>query len=79
VSGLIIDASIVLAWYFADEQSPPPTFLDRLIDEPVVVPIHFEAEVANGVLVGERRSRSAPAQAAETLRFPDAFGSGARR
>jgi len=25
---------------------PPPGFLDRLIEQPVVVPIHFEAEVA---------------------------------
>lgn len=71
MTGLVVDASIVLAWYFADEASPLPTFIERLIEEPVVVPLHFEAEVANGVLAGERRGRSLPAQAGELLTFID--------
>lgn len=69
MTGLVIDASIVLAWYFADEVSPPPTFLDRLIGEPVVVPSHFHAELANGVVIGERRGRSLPQQAVELATF----------
>jgi len=71
VSGLVIDASIVLAWYFADEVSPLPSFLERLIDEPIAVPAHFESEVANGVVIGERRRRCAASQAAELIIFLD--------
>lgn len=71
MSGLVIDASIVLAWYFADEVSPPPGFIGKLIDEPITVPAHFEAEVANGVVMGERRRRSAPPQAAALVAFLD--------
>lgn len=71
MTGLVIDASIVLAWYFADEVSPLPTFLERLIEEPTIVPAHFEGEVANGVLIGEVRRRSVPAQATELIIFLD--------
>jgi predicted nucleic acid-binding protein len=67
VTGLVIDASIVLAWYFADEISPPPSFMERLVAGPIVVPTHFEAELANGVVVGERRGRASPDQAAELV------------
>ena len=67
MTGLVIDASIVLAWYFADEVSPPPSFMERLVAGPIVVPTHFEAELANGVVVGEWRGRASPAQAAELV------------
>ena len=69
MTGLVIDASIVLAWYFADEASPLPSFIERLINEPIVVPSHFDAEIANGVVVGERRGRCLPAQAPELVAF----------
>ena len=71
MTGLVIDASIVLAWYFADETTPLPSFLERLVDEPITVPAHFESEIANGVVIGERRRRSAPAQAAELIAMLD--------
>lgn len=71
MSGLVVDASIMLAWYFADEDSPPPSFVERLAEEPISVPAHFHAEVANGVVTGERRGRSAPSQAAELAAFLD--------
>ena len=69
MTGLVIDASIVLGWYFADERSPPPSFLDMLIDEPIIVPSHFDAELANGVVIGERRGRFLPEQSVELVTF----------
>lgn len=64
---LVLDASVVLGWYFADENRLSPGFVDRLIEAPAVVPSHFEAEVVNGVLVGERRGRSHPRHVAALL------------
>lgn len=69
MTGLVIDASIVLAWYFADEASPAPGFMELLAAGSLVVPVHFESELANGILVGERRGRSSSGQAAELMTF----------
>lgn len=66
---LALDASTLLSWYFNDEASPTAAFVDRLAREEVIVPNHFEAEVANGVLIGERRGRSTPSQAANLVAF----------
>jgi predicted nucleic acid-binding protein len=54
---LVVDASIMLAWYFEDENNPPPSLLDKLVREDVVVPSHWQTELANGVVVAERRER----------------------
>jgi len=56
----VLDASVALTWYFADEQTPATeALLERTILEQVAVPAHWLGEVSNGVLVGERRKRSA--------------------
>ncbi len=55
---LVIDASIIVRWYFRDEANPRDDVLRRLGSETAVVPSHWEAEVANGVIIGERRKRS---------------------
>ena len=59
----VLDASMMLSWHFADELTEGRLAVaDRTIEELVVVPSHWLAEVANGVLIGERRGRSLPAQ-----------------
>lgn len=65
---LVVDASVVLAWCFADERSEfAYRILDLLEETPAVVPSLWFVEVANAVLVGERRKRLKPADAARFL------------
>ena len=60
---IVLDASVTLSWLFADEFTPDKQdLLHRAIDDEVVVPGHWMAEIANGALVGERRGRVLPAR-----------------
>jgi predicted nucleic acid-binding protein len=55
---LVIDASIALAWCFRDEQSGDVmALLDRVHDETAMVPPLWRVEVANALLMAERRRR----------------------
>ncbi|MFQ5381602.1 MAG: type II toxin-antitoxin system VapC family toxin [Dehalococcoidia bacterium] len=55
---LVLDASVTLAWWFEDEAHPTAeAALARLKSDPAIVPSIWPAEVANGLLAGERRSR----------------------
>ena len=59
----VVDASIALSWHFVDERTPAVmALLERTVEEAVVVPAHWLAEVANGALAGERRGRATVAQ-----------------
>lgn len=52
---IVIDASIALGWTHA---TPPPDAVyaqERLVDDDALVPSIWPAEVANGLLVAERR------------------------
>lgn len=61
----MVDASVTMAWCFADEASAgADTVLDRLETEEAVVPPVWPLEVANVLLVAERRGRLSEAQAA---------------
>jgi len=63
----VLDASVTLAWAFEDEATPATeALLDRVRDEGGIVPAVWPLEVANGLLLGERRGRLAEAQ---TMRF----------
>lgn len=54
----VLDASVALAWLFRDEQNAyAHRMLRRLEDEPAVVPAVWILEMANGLLVAERRGR----------------------
>lgn len=57
----VADASVTLAWCFADETSSSlETLLDRLIDgEEVLVPSRWSLEVLNGLLQAHKRGRIA--------------------
>jgi predicted nucleic acid-binding protein len=56
--GFVLDCSLALAWCFPDEQAPyPQSVLNSLAATRAVVPSLWHLEVANALLVGERRGR----------------------
>lgn len=68
VGQFVLDCSIVFAWYFADESDQyADAVATALPGTPAVVPALFHLEVANTLVVGERRKRSTEAQAAAFL------------
>jgi predicted nucleic acid-binding protein len=57
--GLVIDSSVAIAWCFPDEHDDySQSVLDALLTERAIVPELWQLEVANTLLVGERRDRS---------------------
>jgi predicted nucleic acid-binding protein len=55
---LVLDASIALAWCFADEATPvTDALLDRLADDEATAPALWRLEVANALAMAERRGR----------------------
>lgn len=68
--GLVIDSSIAIAWCFPDEQDAySQSVLDALAVEPAMVPDLWRLEVANTLLVGERRKRSTQANTVQWMAF----------
>ncbi len=64
----VLDASIALAWCFADQTTPiSESALDRLGHEDALVPGLWALEVANVLVSAERRGRLNPAQTARFL------------
>ena len=69
---LVIDTSVTMAWCFEDEaDEATDRVLDRLTEDHAVVPALWQLEVANVLLVAERRKRITEAQA---TRFLDLLG-----
>jgi predicted nucleic acid-binding protein len=68
LSSIVVDASVTLAWCFADEQTPLALkVLERLkAGDQALVPSFWSLEVLNSLLVGEKRGRISPE---ETLAF----------
>ncbi len=67
---LVIDCSITMAWYFKDEATPYTNAVRAsLATERAAVPALWPLEVANVLLMGERRKRSTQAKATRWLRF----------
>ena len=61
---LVLDCSVALCWYFRDEADPyADGVATRLTSTEAVVPSLWPLEVANAVLMGERRKRSTQADA----------------
>ena len=55
---LVLDASLTLAWYFEDEQTPTiDSVLTRVVRDGAVVPSVWRLEVANGLQMAIRRKR----------------------
>ena len=58
MSGIVVDASVALAWCFPDEASEyADTVLVALEGRPVLVPAVWALEVTNALVVAERRKR----------------------
>ena len=63
MTGLVIDASSVLSWCFEDEGGPEAdALIERVAAEGTAVPAVWPLEVANGLVMGERRARIKPAE-----------------
>ena len=61
--GFVLDNSIVMAWSFEDEcDDYADAVLDRLATLSAIVPALWPLEVANALLMGERRKRSTEAE-----------------
>jgi predicted nucleic acid-binding protein len=59
----VLDNSIVMAWSFEDETDEyAEAVLDRLASNHAVVPALWPLEIANALLMGERRKRSTEAE-----------------
>ncbi len=64
----VIDCSLVLSWYFADEANDYGNAVAaRLATSQAVAPSIWFLEVANALVMGERRKRSTVAQATTFL------------
>ena len=58
MSGVVLDASSVLSWCFEDEGGPEAdALIERVAAAGALVPAIWSLEVANALLVAERRSR----------------------
>ena len=67
MSGVVVDASVALAWCFPDEASDyADGVLVALKGQAIVVPAVWGLEIANAMLAGERRKRL---KQPEILRF----------
>src|SRR5579871_5679457 len=64
----VLDASVTLVWAFEDETDAyAETVADSLANVPAVTPALWHLEVANSLLVGERRKRTTEAKVAQFL------------
>ncbi len=58
MSGLVVDASIVVAWLFSDESEPrADRALNRLVEDGALAPQLWHLETRNSLLTAERRGR----------------------
>jgi len=71
---LVIDCSLAMAWYFKDEATPYTNSVRAsLATERAVVPVLWPLEVANVLLMAERRKRSNQTRATKWLRYLSAL------
>ena len=67
---IVLDTSVTMAWFFPDESSRyADTVLDYLRSARAIVPALWTFEVANVLLIGERRQRAIPAQSDQFLQL----------
>jgi predicted nucleic acid-binding protein len=64
----VLDGSVTLVWFFRDEANEyADSVRDGMDRSRAVVPALWPLEIANTIVIGERRQRSTPAQAAAWL------------
>ncbi len=70
VQEFILDSSVTMAWYFKDEANAYANAVRRALSGArAVVPALWPLEVANILVLGERRRRSTEAEASKWLRY----------
>jgi predicted nucleic acid-binding protein len=70
----VLDNSVVMAWYFEDEANDyTSAILQNLASSEALVPTIWPLEVANVLLVGERRGRSTEARTSRFIALLDAL------
>ena len=68
MSGLVVDASVVVAWLFDDEEEPrADRVLERLEEDGALVPQLWHLETRNSLLIAERRGRLSAGEVKERL------------
>ena len=68
MNSFVLDASATLAWCFEDERTAPAvSMLERLRDQEALVPPLWLLELANGLVVAERRERITRAESTRFL------------
>ena len=73
-NAFVLDGSITMVWGFEDEADAyAEAILDKMPDLQAYVPSLWHLEVANALLVGERRNRIKPADTARFLAILGAF------
>jgi len=66
----ILDCSVTMAWYFKDEANAYAKAVRRALSGArAVVPALWPLEVANILVLGERRQRSTEAEASKWLKY----------
>ena len=69
-NAFVLDTSVTMAWCFENEVTPyTEAVLDRLETTTALVPPVWQLEVANVLLVGERRKRLTQAQTARFVQL----------
>jgi predicted nucleic acid-binding protein len=72
MEGIVVDASVALVWCYPDEHSDfAYRVLDALEYRQMIVPSLWAIEVANALIVGERRRRLTAADVAHFLDLLD--------
>ncbi len=73
-NAFVLDGSVTMIWGFEDEADAyAEAILDHMPDLQAHVPSLWHLEVANALLVGERRNRIKPADTARFLAILEAF------
>jgi predicted nucleic acid-binding protein len=74
VTDLVLDASVALAWCFKNEATAAAdTVLERLATETASVPAIWHLEIANVLVMSERRRRITPANSTEFIALLEAL------
>lgn len=72
---IVIDASVAAAWSFEDEESPATERVAELVETfGAWVPNLFPTEIANVLLIAERRRRILPSQVDSQIQLLSALG-----
>lgn len=70
MTDFVLDTSVTMAWCFPDEETPETRALfARMRTSAAVVPIIWPLEVANVLLIGERRQRLTQAHVAQFIQL----------